>query len=332
MAGERRAGARRRTVPTDMEPFPVIVGPTAGGKSALAVEVALRANGEVVSADAFQVYRGMDIGTGKPTLDERRGVPHHVIDVREPTEGFSVEQWLGLAEGAIADIRARGRTPVVVGGTHFYIKALLEGLFDGPAADATLRAALHATPAPDLRRELERADPAAASRIHPNDLRRTVRALEVLRLTGRPISAHQGQWDRGEGRRDARLVVLQWPIEAINRRINARVRAMMERGLAEEARALFGAGSLGPQAAEALGYKQLIAHFEGRCGLEAAVEQIKIATRRYAKSQRTWLRRLAAPRLAADPEGPGAPPAKVIDSPDTRPGELAQSLVDTWVE
>ena len=276
--------------------FPVIIGPTAGGKSELAVEVAMLLGGppaaEVVTADAFQVYRGMDIGTAKPAHEERRGIAHHLIDIVEPTQKFTVSDWLGAAERAVADINAGGRVPVVVGGTHLYIKAFLEGLFEGPDPDPGLRESLRAMGLPALRVELERVDPAAALRIHPNDERRTIRALEVFRQTGRPISEHQRQWDAGGGREDCVLVGLEWPVEALNRRINARVKGMMERGLLEEVRGLWSAGRLGPQAREALGYKQLVEHLEGRAPLEEAVEQIKIETRRFAKNQRTWLRRL----------------------------------------
>jgi len=286
--------------------FPVIVGPTAGGKSDLAVEVALALRdqhgipAEIVTADSIQVYRGLDIGSAKPTIDERRGIPHHLIDVVEPTDSFTVDRWLDLAERAIADIKARGEkggVPIVVGGTHLYIKAFLDGLFEGPPADPALREELGAMDPLARRRLLEEIDPAAAARIHPNDIRRTIRALEVYRLTGRPISEHQRQWDSGRGRTDCVLIGLDWDVPALNRRINARVRAMMARGLLEETRALFESGRLGPQAAEALGYKQLLAYLRGPqtpARLEEAVESIKIETRRFAKNQRTWLRRLRA--------------------------------------
>jgi len=281
--------------------FPTIVGPTAGGKTGLAIALARRlmdsgVPAEVVSCDAIQVYRGMDIGSGKATEEERAGVPHHLIDIAAPTERFSVQQWLELAEAVIGDIHSRGGTPIVVGGTHLYVKAFLEGLFEGPDPDPALRAELEATPAADRRRELERIDPMGAARIHPNDDRRTIRALEVFRLTGTPISELQRQWDQGGARQDTLLVGLDWPPEAINRRINARVRQMVERGLVEEARALWQGGQFGPTACEALGYKQLIEHFEhpGSRPLDEAIERIKIETRRFAKNQRTWLRRLRA--------------------------------------
>ncbi|MAY73915.1 MAG: tRNA (adenosine(37)-N6)-dimethylallyltransferase MiaA [Phycisphaerae bacterium] len=291
---------RRSVAPSlPANPFPLIVGPTAGGKTSLSVRTALAfaeatgAPSEIVSADAFLVYRGMDIGTAKPTADERCRVPHHLIDIRDPSEAYTVKQWLADAESAIADIRARGATPVVVGGTHLYAKALLEGLFEGPDPDPALRAELESLGLPQLRAELERVDPAAAQRIHANDQRRTIRALEVYRSTGTPISELQRQWDAGAVRPDCRLVILDWPTESINSRINARVRAMIDEGLVEETRQLWETGALGEQAREALGYKQLIESFEGRRSLDDAIEQIKIQTRRFAKNQRTWLRRLA---------------------------------------
>jgi tRNA dimethylallyltransferase len=296
--------------------FPIIAGPTASGKSALAVAIALHLRerlglpAEVIAADSMQVYRGLDIGSAKPTLAERRGVPHRLIDVAEPTESFSVDRWLGMAEAEIARVRGAagvggaggvGGVPIVVGGTHLYIKALLDGLFEGPEPDPALRAQLHAMDPRERRAELERVDPAAAARIHPNDARRTVRALEVFRQTGRPISAWQSQWDAavrapGGGRPDCVLVLLNWPTQELNRRINARVRSMMESGLLEEVGSLHAAGRLGRQAREGLGYKQLVEHIEGRMTLQEAVERIKIETRRFAKNQRTWLRRLRAAR------------------------------------
>lgn len=308
-----------------MERIPVIAGPTAGGKSDLAVEIALALprGAEIITADAFQVFRGLDIGTAKPTTEERRGIPHHLIDVVGPGERFSVADWLSLADRAVAEIRARGALPIVVGGTHLYIKAFLDGLFDGPAPDPELRAALAARPLAELRAELDRIDPAAARRIHPNDARRTIRALEVFHQTGRPISEHQQQWDSAAqgtaalraappSRPPALLIGLDWPSELLNPRINARVKSMIDRGLVDEARALWEAGAFttpamdvsdsgaagvplagGPnQAREALGYKQLLSHFEGCCTLEEAIEKIKIETRRFAKNQRTWLKRL----------------------------------------
>lgn len=330
-----------------MPVMPVIAGPTAGGKSDLAVDVALAlGRAEIITADAFQVFRGLDIGTAKPTAAEQRGVPHHLIDVAGSRDRFSVADWLTHADRTIAGLRARDVTPIVVGGTHLYIKALLDGLFDGPAPDPALRATLAARPPAELRAELERVDPDAARRIHANDSRRTIRALEVFHQTGRPISEHQKQWDRNSpapvtpltpamsptpaiskssseiagpppapAPSDRLLIGLDWPAELLNPRINARVKTMLDRGLVEEARSLWESGAFAErspsdsgsagdggtplrgvsssnQSREALGYKQLIDHFERRCSLDEAIEKIKIETRRFAKNQRTWLKRL----------------------------------------
>ncbi len=289
-----------------MLPAPFIIGPTAAGKSDLAVELALRLPGEIVSADSMQVFRGLDIGAGKLPPAVRRGVPHHLIDILEPRESFSVDTWLHLANAAAADIRARSLTPVLVGGSHLYVKAYLDGLFDGPAANPEMRERLRDTSPSDRRKELERVDPQAAARIHPNDERRTIRALEVFHSTGTPISQHQRQWDANPTRSDVALVILDWPTEQINRRINARVRAMIEAGLVAEIRAL--ATSLGPQAREGLGYKQLLDPIRAGAPLDEAVERVKIETRRFAKNQRTWLRRLSATPNSLRIDAAASPP------------------------
>lgn len=249
---------------------------------------------EIVSADAFTIYTGMDIGTAKPSREERASLPHHMMDIVDPecNEPFTVHDWLVRAERVIADIQSRGGTPIVVGGTNLYVMALLNGLFEGPEPDASLRETLRQIPIAELRAELERVDPVAAGRIHANDERRTIRALEVYRQTGTPISQLQKQWEELPRKEDRVLVGLLWPVEEINKRINARVKAMMEAGFLQEVTDLHRAGKLGPQAREALGYKQLLEHLEGRCTLDEAVEEIKIETRRFGKNQRTWLKRL----------------------------------------
>ena len=274
----------------------LIIGPTAGGKTAisLALAEALARGGECVSADSMQVYRGMDIGTAKPTPTEQAQVPHHLLDLVQPDEAFTVDHWLDLAETAVEDIQSRGKHPLIVGGTNLYIQAFLSGLMDGPAPDESLRETLNAIDTSELRTELERVDPDAAVRIHPNDRRRTIRALEVFRLTGVPISSRQEQWSTPSERDHTVLLGLNYPAEIINQRINARVRMMMDQGLLEEVEGLYQSGHLGPQAIEALGYRQLVDHLEGQISLEEAIEQIKIRTRRFAKHQRTWLKRFQA--------------------------------------
>lgn len=272
----------------------VLVGPTAGGKTALSITLAERlpGGGECISADSMQVYRGMDIGTAKPTMPERRGIPHHGLDLVDPSDdGFTVDRWRSHAEAAIAAARARGRWPIVVGGTNLYVQALLFGLFAGPEADPALRAALEGATLEALRARLLAVDPDAADRIHPADRRRTVRALEVHAATGRPISHLQREW-MSAPRTDAIVVGLEWPAEAINPRINARVRGMFESGLVDEVRGLRSRpGGLGRQARSALGYRQVLAALDGSISMDEAIESTKIETRRFAKQQRTWLRR-----------------------------------------
>lgn len=277
-----------------------ILGCTASGKGHLARALAARRGGEIVSVDSMKVYRGMDIGTAKPSAAERAAVPHHLIDVADPWESFSAARFLALADPIVADIHARGRPAVAVGGTVLYFKCFYQGLFAGPGADLAVRAEIRRRAAaeglPALHAELARLDPEAAARIHPNDLRRIERALEVYQLTGTPISALQQQWAEATLRRPDwhwTLIGLRRPREAASQRINQRVRQMVAAGLVEEARRLWSdPRGVSPQAAQAVGYAELFAHFDGRLPLEHAIEQIKIHSRRLAKQQRTWLRRL----------------------------------------
>ncbi|MEX0775745.1 MAG: tRNA (adenosine(37)-N6)-dimethylallyltransferase MiaA [Phycisphaeraceae bacterium] len=342
---------------SDKRRIVVIVGPTAGGKSELAVALAERLRGlpafrggQVISADSMQVYRHMEAGTAKPSIALRRRVPHHLIDIIEPTERFTVADWLVRAEGVIADVQAAKAVPIVVGGTNLYIKALLEGMFEGPAIDTELRASLEEFDSDRLHQRLVAVDPAAAGRIHRNDRKKLIRAIEVYEVTGKPISAMQTQWEEGEtgsrGDKETRrqgdmetevsrlagdasggqrptspstapggrasgyrhhpiMIGLDWPVEQINRRINARVKAMFNPGdpsiesLPDEVRRLEAAGLLGApasQARQALGYKQVLEHLAdpSHLSLDDAMERTKILTRRFAKSQRTWLRRYRA--------------------------------------
>ena len=307
-------------------PFPVIYGPTASGKSAVALclvaEFAQQGiAAEIITADAFQIYRGMDIGTAKPTAAERAEITHHLIDILDPYatqdsaptggrplahETFSAQDWLSKAGQLLDTLRAGHIMPVVVGGTSLYVQSLLLGLFEGPPADDALRRELRDMSPESRRAELERVDPASAAKLHFADERRTVRAIEVYRLTGIPISVHQAQWAGKPARSDAWLFVLDWDKDELNRRINARVKQMIDSGLVDEVRSLCAATHgrlLGPQAREAIGYKQLLHLFEPHNGTTAqsprqreiddAIEQIKIDTRRFGKNQRTWTRRIA---------------------------------------
>ena len=279
----------------------VLLGPTASGKTALSLEIAhaLSARGvrsEIVSADSMQVYAGMDIGTAKPSPDERARVPHRMIDVADPySSGFTVEEWLRGARDAIEGAQRQGHVAVVTGGTNLYVQALVSGLFDGPPASPEIRARLGARTPEELRQMLERGDPGAALRIHRNDIRRTIRALEVLELTGTPISALQVQW---ESRMPAlppgwHAVGLMPSVAESARRINARVGAMVDAGFVDEVRTLRARGDLGRQAAEAVGYRELARYLDRRCSLHDATEAIKVRTRRLARQQRTWLRRFS---------------------------------------
>ena len=278
-----------------LNPFIVIVGPTAGGKTELAIELAARlpGTGECICADSMQIYRGMDIGTAKPSAAQRSAVPHHLLDLVDPSEdGFTVDRWLALAQDAIRQIRGRGRWPIVVGGTNLYIQALLHGLFDGPEPAPELRNAIAALDDEALRQRLQAIDPPAAARIHANDRRRAIRAIEVFEQTGRRISDLQSQWSSpATVPAEVQLIGLEYSAPTINARINARVKAMFAAGLVEEVRRVQERGGLGRQASEAVGYRQVLEHLAGRLSLDETTEQIKIATRRLAKQQRTWLRR-----------------------------------------
>ena len=293
------ATERRSDEGAERERIVVILGPTAGGKTELAIAIAQALDGEIVNADSMQVYRRLDVGTAKPTAAQRAAAPHHLVDIVEPTEPWTVADWLGAAEAAIADIQSRRKLAIVVGGTNLYLKALLEGMFEGPPADEAFRAQLAEVVVHELHERLTSVDPAAAERINPNDRKRITRALEVHHATGTPISDLQRQWQAdliAPYRHDPVLIGLHWPTEAINRRINARVKRMFgptdgSEDLISETRRLDAAGLLGPQARQALGTKQALEHLAGKLSLDEALEKVKVETRRFGKAQRTWLKR-----------------------------------------
>jgi len=274
----------------------VVLGPTAVGKSRVAVDLALRFGGEVIGGDSIQVYRGFDIGTDKPAPAERRGIPHHLIDTVEPTVQFTAADFVREALAAAKDISARGRLPIVAGGTGLYLKALVDGLFPGPGRDPALRAALEAEAREKgldaLFRRLEEVDPAYAAKIRDRDRVRIVRALEVHAATGRPISEHfRATESPVKGRTVVRLG-LRLEREELNRRIDARVERMFERGLVDEVRVLLERGV--PETAppfRALGYSHVLRHLRGEIGRAEAVALTKTDTRHYAKRQMTWFRK-----------------------------------------
>lgn len=273
----------------------MLIGCTASGKSRVGLELAQRMGGEIVSIDSMKIYRRMEIGTAKPGAEARAVVPHHMIDVVEPSESFSLGRYVEMADAAIRDIAGRGKPVLAVGGTMMFVRGLVSGVFEGPPADGELRRQLRERAAvegaPALHAELAKVDPRAASRIHPNDLRRIERALEVYHATGTPISELQQQWEHSQGPYNCRIVALRRTREEANRRINARVTHMVEAGLVEEVRSLLAEpAGIGDQAAQAVGYAEIIAHLRGELTLEQAIEQVKINSRHLAKHQRTWMR------------------------------------------
>lgn len=277
-------------------PLVGVFGPTASGKSALAAALARRFGGEIVNCDSMQVYRGLDIGTAKPDADLRREIPHHVLDVAGVDEVFSAGRYQQLAREALGDIRSRGRLPVVAGGTGFYLRALLYGIFEGPGRDEALRRRFQAITerrGPEtLHRILARRDPESARRVTPRDHPRIARALEVLCLTGRPMSAHFGISESPLEGFSPLLFHLGPPRDALRGRIDRRVLDMMDAGWVDEVRALLDAGvSPSAKGLEAIGYREIVAFLRGEANWLNTVEAIRTATRRYAKRQQTWFRK-----------------------------------------
>jgi tRNA dimethylallyltransferase len=305
----------------------VLTGPTGSGKTQLAVELAERLGAEIVSMDSMALYRGMDIGTAKPNAEERRRVPHHLVDVLDPWESASVAWWLQQAARCCHEIAGRGARPLFVGGTALYLKALMFGLFEGPPADEQLRQRLireaELAGPQAVHQQLARVDPVTAARLHPNDVRRVVRALEVWELTGRTISSWQQQWprtrgsrieDRGSNKTDWRqagaitegpsildprssildpCLCLDLPRAELYERINRRVEQMFAAGLVEEARALrLLPRPLSREAAQALGYKEVFAYLDGQATLAETIALVQLRSRNFAKRQLTWFRRL----------------------------------------
>jgi tRNA dimethylallyltransferase len=272
-----------------------IAGPTAVGKTEFSLSLAEALDGEIVNADSRQLYRNMDIGTAKPTAAERARVPHHLIDELNPGEPFSVGMFVKRADAAIADIKSRGKLPIVVGGTGLYIRALVDGLWDGPTADAPLRAALEGIAdrqgRGELHRILARLDPASAKSLHPNDLYKVMRALEITFLCGRPASVERAEHGF-PGRYKATMLALTRPRHELHRRIEQRVDAMLNGGWVEETKALLAAGvSVNDPGMNALGYREIARVLAGEWSLKEAREAICTASRRYAKRQFTWFRK-----------------------------------------
>ena len=276
-----------------------LAGPTAVGKSGAALLLAEQIGGEIISVDSMQVYRGLDIGTAKPTPAERARVQHHLIDVAELNEPFDAAKFVASANKAVAEIRSRGHTPIFCGGTGLYFRAYLEGIGDAPGSDEKLRAELEAAPVADLLRELEQRDPVTFARIDKENPRRVVRAVEVIRLTGKPFSEQRSAWnDETPAAKHETIFVLSRTSEDLVARIHARVDAMFAQGLVQETRRLLESGlEQNKTAMQAIGYRQVVEHLRGERSLADTVELVKIKTRQYAKRQRTWFRGLSTVKV-----------------------------------
>jgi tRNA dimethylallyltransferase len=273
-----------------------LLGPTAVGKTEIAIQLAQRLNAEIISVDSRQIYRQMDIGTAKPTAEEQQAARHHLIDCVDISQPFSVADYQSLADAAITDIQNRGKQVLLVGGAGLYFRAIVDGLFEGPGADTALRerleqeAAQHGVDA--LHERLRTCDPESADRIHPNNLVRVIRALEVYELTGMPMSEHQQQWHQKYQRYPFIAFCLTMPRALLYQRIEHRVDVMLANGLIAEVESLLAAGySCDTVALRSFGYKELIAYLDGECTYLEAVEQLKQNTRRFAKRQLTWFRK-----------------------------------------
>jgi tRNA dimethylallyltransferase len=279
-----------------------LTGATATGKTAVALQLAQRLRAEIVSLDSMTIYRGMDIGTAKPTAEEQAVVPHHLLDIVEPADEYSVAQYVSNAAATVAAIRSRGRAVLFVGGTPLYLKSLLRGLFDGPPANWELReeieAELEQVGQAALHERLQQVDPVAASAIHPHDTRRMIRALEVFRATGEPLSHQQLQFDDGRPADECRVFVLRRERTELHRRIEGRVEAMIDVGLVAEVEGLIAGGKqLGRTARQAVGYQEALAYLAGESSRDQMIERIQVRTRRFAKRQGTWFRSLSECRF-----------------------------------
>lgn len=281
-------------------PLILLAGPTAVGKSEIALALAEKLNGEIISVDSMQVYRGLDIGTAKPTLEERARIRHHLIDVVDLAESFDAAQFVKLARSALNEIRERGQVPILCGGTGLYFKAFLDGLGQAPPTDPGLRSQLEATPLSELLAELSRKDPTTFEKIDKKNARRVIRAIEVLRLTGKPYSEQRADWTT----QTTQTEVTSKPAESrmfiglsrssadLQQRINVRVEKMFADGLVAETERLLQQGLAENQTAlQALGYRQVVEHSRGIRSLPATIELVKIRTRQFAKRQMTWFKK-----------------------------------------
>ncbi len=273
-----------------------LLGPTAVGKTEIAIQLAQHFDAEIVSVDSRQIYRQMDIGTAKPTAEEQQAVRHHLIDCVNISQPFSVADYQSLVDAAIVDIQSRGKQVLLVGGAGLYFRAVVDGLFEGPGADPSLRERLETEAAQrgvnTLHERLRTCDPISAERIHPNNVVRVIRALEVYELTGTPMSEHQQQWRQENQRYPFIAFCLTMPRALLYQRIEQRVDVMLANGLIAEVESLLAAGYARETVAlQSFGYRELIAYLDGECTYLEAVQQLKQNTRRFAKRQLTWFRK-----------------------------------------
>jgi tRNA dimethylallyltransferase len=273
----------------------LIAGPTAVGKSEITLQFAEQLGGEIISVDSMQVYRGLDIGTAKPSSAERARVPHHLISICDLTDSFDAAQFARLAHRAVSEIQSRDRVPILCGGTGLYFKAFLDGLAEAPSADAKLRAELEATPLENLLAELRERDPVAYEKIDRKNPRRIIRAVEVIRLTGKPFSEVQSPRSKVQGQKPEFFCFTR-SSDDLRKRVDARVDAMFARGLVDETRELLKRGlEQNKTAMQAIGYRQVVEHLRGDRSLKETIELVKVRTRQFAKRQLTWFRRQLDP-------------------------------------
>jgi tRNA dimethylallyltransferase len=302
---------------SDPQPVPpaldcwYLTGPTATGKTAVGVEMARLLDAEIISLDSMAVYRKMNIGTAKPSPEQLEAVPHHLINILDPVEDFSVSSFVTMAHQCIKEIRRAGREVLFVGGTPMYLKAMLRGLYPGPPADWEFRAEVEEEARrvgfEALHERLSQVDPLSAEKLHKNDVRRIIRALEVYKITGEPISHQQLQFEDGTPADQCRVFVMGWPRAALHDRIDKRVQWMFEAGLIEEVRQLLDEfGTLGRTAAQAVGYREAIAHLRGQATLDATYARVKVRTHQFARRQETWFRSLCECRRIDQDERQGA--------------------------
>ena len=274
-----------------------LAGATASGKTGVSLKLAKAIDAEIISMDSMAIYRGMDVGTAKPSAEERSQIPHHLIDICEPNENFSTSQFYNAARTCVGEIWARDKTVLFVGGTALYLKTLLRGLFEGPPADWEFRKEIENEVAEMgdeyLHQRLQMVDPVAAHQLHPNDRRRIIRALEVLKITGKPLSHLQLEFDNKTDPENCRVFALRHDRAILHQRIEQRVTTMFDKGLLEEVAAILkNFDSLSRTAAQAVGYKEAIEHSNGNMSLDEAIERVRIRTRRFARHQETWFRGL----------------------------------------